>query len=207
MSMEGFRKLPKQQVDLRSFKYSDAYALAEEIRSELDLGDYPATSFVKVLEEKYGVKFFFNELDGNGSAAASASDYGLCILISANEPAWRQHFSIAHELFQIVTWSDQLLEQVRTDKDLWDYNEKLANAFAAGFLVPAEALHREIRSLVRENKLNDAGIVAIARQFGVSLESLLWRMAGLFIIKRDAVERALAGGQLRALDQESRSGV
>lgn len=201
----SFRELPRQSIDLNNYTYADAYALAERIRSDLDLGDFPSTSFVKVLEEKYGIKFFFNELDGNGSAAASVSEYGLCILISASEPSWRQHFSIAHELFHIITWDDKLLSQVQANQKLWDYNEKLANAFAAGFLVPTEALHREVRFLAKENKLNGAGVVAIARQFGVSLEALLWRMAGLFIIKRDVVASALRDEQLRALDHESRS--
>lgn len=201
----SFRELPRQSIDLKSYTYADAYALAERIRSDLDLGDFPSASFVKVLEEKFGIKFFFNELDGNGSAAASVSEYGLCILISASEPSWRQHFSIAHELFHIITWDDKLLSQVQADKRLWDHNEKLANAFAAGFLVPTEALHREVRFLAKENKLNGAGVVAIARQFGVSLEALLWRMAGLFIIKRDVVGSTLRDEQLRALDHESRS--
>jgi Zn-dependent peptidase ImmA (M78 family)/transcriptional regulator with XRE-family HTH domain len=201
----GFRKLPRRQIDLRSFKYADTYALAEEIRSDLDLGDYPATGLVKILEEKYGIKFFFNELDGNGSAASSASDYGLCVLISSSEPAWRQHFSIAHELFHIISWDDSLLEQVYSSKEHWNRNESLANAFAAGLLVPTEALHREIRLLSKENKLNDAGIVSIARQFGVSLEALLWRMAALNIISRDSVKKALTDTRLQALDQESRA--
>lgn len=205
VDVNGFRKLPRKKIDLRSFKYSDAYALAEEIRSDLDLGDYPATALVKILEEKYGIKFFFNELDGNGSAAASASDYGLCVLISSSEPAWRQHFSIAHELFHLITWDDGLLEQVSSDKEVWNKNESLANAFAAGLLVPTEALHREIRSLSKENKLNDAGIVSIARQFGVSLEALLWRMGGLNIISRETVKKAISDERIHALDQESRA--
>ncbi|MGK5086330.1 XRE family transcriptional regulator [Bdellovibrionota bacterium FG-2] len=202
---KGFRILPGKQIDLRSFSYSDAYALAEEIRSDLDLGDYPATALVKVLEEKYGIKFFFNELGGNGSAASSVSDYGQCVLISSSEPAWRQHFSIAHELFHIITWNDELLEHVGSDKDLWNKNESLANAFAAGLLVPTEALHREIRLLPKKNKLNDAGIVSIARQFGVSLEALLWRMAGLNIISRDSVKKTIVDEKLHSLDQESRA--
>lgn len=205
VDLKSFRKLPRKGIDLRSFSYTDAYALAEEIRSDLDLGDYPATSLVKILEEKYGIKFFFNELDGNGSAAASASDFGLCILISSSEPAWRQHFSIAHELFHLITWDETLLDMVKSENELWNKNESLANAFAAGLLVPTEALHREIRSLAKENKLNDAGIVSIARQFGVSLEALLWRMRGLNIISLETVKKTLADEQIHALDQESRA--
>jgi len=201
---DGFRKLPHKEIDLSTFRYSDAYALAEEIRDELGLGDYPATSIVKTLEEKYGVKFFFDGLDG-APAASSVSDYGLCIVVSSTDPAWRQHFSIAHELFHIITWSDRILERVLSDRTAWDRNEKLANAFAAGLLVPSEPLRREIRSLAREGKLSEATIVAIAQQFGVSLEALLWRMANQRVIPPESVNKALADDTLRALDREHRA--
>lgn len=196
-----FTALPRKKIDLNTFTYNDAYALAEEVRGQLGVGDYPATSLVKILEEKYGIKFFFNELGGNGSAAASASEYGLCILISSSEPAWRQHFSIAHELFHIITWDDALIEQIKDDQTLRSLNEKLANAFAAGLLVPTESLRREIRSLAKPNA---AGIVSIARQFEVSLEALLWRMASIHIIRRDDVQKALQDPGLRSLDYASR---
>lgn len=204
VDVNGFRTFPKKGIDLKSFKYRDAYALAEEIRDELSLGDYPASSLVKTLEEKYGLKFFFDGLDEKASAASSVSEYGACIVISASEPAWRQHFSIAHELFHIATWSSALIEQVKNNKELWDHNERLANSFAAGLLVPAETLRREIRLLARENKLNDAGMVSIARQFGVSLDALLWRMVNLHLIQQEVVERLFANEQLRAIDRESR---
>jgi len=200
-----FTALPRKKIDLNTFSYNDAYALAEEVRGQLGVGDYPATSLVKILEEKYGIKFFFNELGGNGSAAASASEYGLCILISASEPAWRQHFSIAHELFHIITWDDGLLAQVNSEEKLRKYNEQLAGAFAAGLLVPSESLQREIRSIAKDNKLKDAGVISIARQFGVSLEALLWRMVGIRLIQRSDVLNALDDKQLRSLDYISRS--
>ncbi|MBF0363827.1 MAG: ImmA/IrrE family metallo-endopeptidase [Oligoflexia bacterium] len=201
---DRFLKLPRKKIDLSTFSYSDAYALAEEVREQLGVGDYPAASLVKILEEKYGIKFFFNELGGNGSAASSASEYGLCILISSSEPAWRQHFSIAHELFHIITWDDSLIEQIDGDKKLREYNEKLANSFAAGLLVPTESLQKEIRSLP---KLNGAGIVSIAIQFGVSLEALLWRMARIHIIDNSIVEKALTDKQLRSLDSIIRTEI
>ncbi len=201
----GFRRFPHKKIDLTTFDYKDAYSLAEQIRNELGLGDYPATSLVKTLEEKYGLKLFFDGLDGNASAASSVSEYGSCIVISNKEPAWRQHFSIAHELFHIVTWHDQLLHLLNRDKDLCEHNERLANAFAAGLLVPAEPLRRETKAIAREDKLSEAGIVAIARQFGVSLEALLWRMANLSIIKREVVKESLADDKMRALDRENRA--
>lgn len=200
----GLRALPSRKINLQSFHYSHAYALAEEIRGELGLGDYPATALVKVLEEKYGLKFFFGGLEENASAASSVSEYGRCIVINPSEPVWRQHFSVAHELFHIITWDDRLIKQIISDADLWNHNEKLANAFASGLLVPTEPLRRAIRQHARKNKLHNSGIVSIACQFSVSLEALLWRMCNQHIITKDAVERALADYQLRQLARENR---
>jgi XRE family transcriptional regulator, fatty acid utilization regulator len=200
-----FRQLPNIEIDLKKFTYNDAYALAERIRQNLDFGEYPASNLVKVLEEKFGVKFFFNDLDGNVSAACSVSSYGNCILISANEAPWRQHFSIAHELFHTITWSESLITLVGEDETMWKKNESLANAFAAGLLVPSEALRAEIRKFSKNGNLNDAGIVAIARQFAVSLEALIWRMVGLGIISRDTGLEALNDEGLKSTDFISRS--
>ena len=200
----GYRDLPQKDVDLTTFSYSDAYALAEGIRHDLDLGEYPASNLVRVLEERYGVKFFFNDLDGNGSAACSVSSFGKCILISASEVTWRQHFSIAHELFHIITWNERLLEQIKSDESLWHKNESLANAFAAGLLVPSEALKSQIRRFSKEGKLNDAGIVAIARKFAVSLEALVWRMVGLGFITRETAQEVLQDDGIKSLDHISR---
>ncbi|MBI4404306.1 MAG: ImmA/IrrE family metallo-endopeptidase [Deltaproteobacteria bacterium] len=200
-----FQTLPHRKIDLGTFSYPDAYLLAEQVRNELTLGDFPASSLVKILEEKFGIKFFFNDLEGNGSAASSVSSFGYCTLVSSSEVPWRQHFSIAHELFHLITWDDALLAQVNSEKGLWDCNERLADSFAAGLLVPTETLGREIRALSKNNKLNGAGIVAIARQFGVSLEALLWRMVGLRFLAKNTAEKALADDQLRTLDRNIRA--
>ena len=198
------RELPKKEIRTREFSYSNADSLAEEVRDELGLGDFPASTLVKVLEEKYGIKFFFENLDGNGSAATCVDEFGTCILIGSNEVPWRQHFSIAHELFHIITWSKELFFDIQGDEELWKKNEELANAFAGGLLVPSESLTREVRNLAKNGKLSSASIVAMARQFGVSLQALLWRMARLNLIPRKAVEQSLNDTELLALDRSSK---
>lgn len=207
IKIESFRSLPSRSIDLNVFTYNDANVLAEEIRDELDLGDYPSSVIINVLEEKYGVKFFFNDLGGHGSAACSISDDGKSIIVSSSEVSWRQKFSIAHELFHLLTWNNSLLDQIESDNGLCEYNEKLANAFAGGLLVPSEALKREVNIFAKKNKLSDGSLVAIATQFGVSLEALLWRMSSVRLVTRDSVLEALNDSGLRTLDQESRSTI
>lgn len=204
IELNSFRSLPHRKIDLEKTSQAEVYGLAERVRSELDLGAFPANSLVTMLEEKYGVKFIFKELDGSGSAAACVHEFGSCILVSSSEPVWRQHFSIAHELFHIVTWDDKLFDQAESSLELWNKNEKLADAFAAGLLVPIESLREEVRTLAKDNKMLKAGIVTIARKFGVSLEALLWRMASLKMIDGDTVRQLLKDDTLKTLDHESK---
>ena len=199
-----FSELAKVEIDFNKFSYSDAYSLADKFRSELSLGDFPTSTLVKTLEERFGVKFFFNDLDGNGSAATSVSELGNCILVSSKEPPWRQFFSIAHELFHIVTWSQGLVDQVLSSKELWDKNEKFANAFAQGLLIPSDTLNRELARVVVDNKIGNAELVGLATQFGVSVEALLFRMRFLGKFTQETVDILLKSRELKSISYASR---
>ena len=168
----------------------------------MGLGDYPGATLIKILEDKYKVKFIFLDMGPKGSAASCIDNFGTCILINSREAAWRQNFSIAHELFHIVTWSLSLLNEIN-DEQLWEYNEKIANAFAATLLLPSEVLHREINKTSKDSKFTKASLIVLARQFDVSLESLLWRMKFLNFLKEEIVKDILDDSQIRELDKES----
>lgn len=196
--------LPFKAVDLASFSFSDAYVLAEEVRTALGLGEFPAETLVKTLEDKGGVKFFTFQMDGGGSAATSKTESGICILVNSEEPSWRQHFSIAHELFHAVTWDESLFRQLEENEGLRTLNEKLANAFAAGLLMPTETLRREVRHVTEGGKIRYAALVAIARHFEVSTEALLWRLVNLRILDSSAVKVILNDPMLKELDRQSK---
>jgi len=73
--------------------------------------------------------------------------------------------------------------------------EQMANAFASVLLLPASPLKRRIDA-VRGNSM--AGGVSldvldeIAREFGVSLEALLWRLVSLYDIPPDKIQEYIA---------------
>ena len=200
----GISGIPYKKLNLETFTYQDAYSFAEETRESLNLGDYPANMLVQILEDKYGVKFFFDYLDNKGAAVSSRSELGVCIWVNSSDVPWRKNFSIAHELFHILTWNQQLFESILENETLWKKNEKLANAFAAGLLLPAEILKKEIRKLSKENNISDAATIAIARKFGVSLDALLWRMVNLKLISYEIRKQALSDEGLIELDKIER---
>lgn len=63
--------IPSIEVDLEKTDFQRIYRMAKDARDKLSLGNYPAQSIVKTLEENCGVKFFCEDLVGLGSAATS----------------------------------------------------------------------------------------------------------------------------------------
>jgi len=198
---DSFSEIRNREISVREFDFTNATQLAEEIRNEMNLGDYPASSLVKILEDKYGYKFFFQDLEGKGSAASCVDDFGKCILVSAKEAPWRQHFSIAHELFHIITWNRNLWAEVCADPALWKKNEQLAEAFAGALLLPTEVLARELQKVSHENKVGKAALVAVARQFEVSVDALCWRMRAIRLISQATAESLIADPEIKKLNK------
>ena len=143
-----------------------------------ELGAVPASSLQSALETQLGIFVWFLDLGEAGSAACSKGEFGPCILINRREAPWRRNFDMAHELFHLVTWDTACVEIAR-DATLGDKAEKLANAFAAALLLPADHVRAELKTCAREGRLALDDLVATARDFDVSTSALLWRLLNL----------------------------
>ncbi len=165
-------------ADAQGFTLEHAKELAERARRELALGDIPSASLKAVLEERLYIKIF--HLSFEGSAVSTCSPmFGPAILLNSDSKQWRRNFDLAHELFHIITWN--VFQHVRTDgPEPSEREEKLANAFASALLLPAEPVRDRIRSLSDNGSISYMNLDEIAREFGVSLEALFWRMVYLF---------------------------
>lgn len=201
---DDYRKLPCKKFDLLKATYEDVSILAEEIRKELNLGDCPASGLKAILEDKYGVKFLFENLEEKGSAASSISDFGSAIIVNSKEPVWRQNFSVAHELFHLITWDENSFKQIQEKHELHVKNENLADAFASGLLVPSESLNKQIKIMMRDNAIHISELIAIARQFEVSLSALIWRMVNVRLINQKTAKEILANDEVLKLDKQNR---
>jgi Zn-dependent peptidase ImmA (M78 family) len=169
----------------------------------MSLGVYPAQILVQTLEDQYGVRFFQETRSGQGSAACTYFAGKPCLLVSTSEPIWRQHFSVAHELFHLLTWDEKLFQQVSDNDHLREKNETRADAFAAGLLMPAEALRAEVRRVATDGKLSHAALITIARHFDVSLRACVFRLAHLRIITQSDAQRLIEDPTLRDLDKQT----
>jgi Zn-dependent peptidase ImmA (M78 family)/transcriptional regulator with XRE-family HTH domain len=200
---------PTLRLPVAQLTYRDAADLADAVRQGLGLGDRPAYALLEVAENHYGIQIWYANLDHDGSAASHVDDHGAAVLLSSAEPPWRRNFSFAHELYHILTWDPQHPEEIAALKAVratFDANEKLANAFASALLLPGEPLRDTLRKALDGGSPIHAVLVAVAGDFGVSLQALLWRLANMGIYPRGQVQMLLTDPDLSALDAASRRG-
>jgi Zn-dependent peptidase ImmA (M78 family)/DNA-binding XRE family transcriptional regulator len=171
------------------FGYPEVEALADEVRRHFGLGDRPGESLCTVLEEIYGVKIFHLELGSLGTAAcAKSSLFGEAILLNSRCSRWRQNHDLAHELFHLLTW--ERFRHTTGAPELNPQEEKFATCFAGNLLlaghVVKQAIHKQSDA---EGHIALSKLDSVARQFDVSLESLLWRMHFLYNWKESQTKK------------------
>jgi Zn-dependent peptidase ImmA (M78 family) len=86
---------------------------------------------------------------------------------------------LAHELFHLLTWN--LFQGSPEDTvTCSESEEKLADAFAANLLMPADAVKAAVNARRHAGKLSVPDVFEIARQFDVSVEALIWRIHAVY---------------------------
>lgn len=176
------RPLPRLDISIMDLKEAEVEEQANFIRKTFNLGHYPAVTLSKILEDYFGVKFIQFDLYQDSSAASTKCDLGACMLINSRDTPWRQKFSVAHELFHILTWNESLFRKKKNDEKFHHHNEQMAHAFAAGLLMPEESIREEIRHVPFLKKCPISDLMAIARKYEVSLQAFLFRLKKLKFI-------------------------
>lgn len=200
------QKLPSEKADFNSMTFKEADERGEYMWKELDLGSRPAYSLRSLLEDKYRVKIWYENLGEETSAASTVGPFGAAILINSIEAPWRRNFSIAHELFHLITWDSIELKSLSEDVNLNDKVEKLANVFASSILLPASNLKDAFQPRIKDKKVNHTDLIEVAREFDVSTEALLYRLIKLGYVEREEIESLLDTPAFRALDRSFRVG-
>lgn len=199
-------RLPNIKLEKQELSYSTVEELAAEIGSMLDLGSRPASSIQRAIETQFDVIVWYLDLGRDGSAACTKGSFGAAMLVNRSEAPWRRNFDVAHELFHLLTW-DSLNPMIATDHSIAAQAERLANSFAAGLLLPAEPLRTAMKARAEDGLVALADLVAVARDFDVSTEALLWRLFNIGLgFDHDQVRALLADRNLRQLDRSSMVG-
>lgn len=185
--VEARSSLPQFAIDLQTTSFERAENLADHVRSALHLGDIPGPALRGALENTAGVKVF-EELLESGSAATTHGEFGPAVLENANEPPARRTYSLAHELFHVVTWDALSALPPRERVRIHTRNEQLAEVFASALLMPRGPV---LESVSRRPAETLGDLLPVAHEFNVSLPALLWRLVNLKRIDRRAVESFL----------------
>lgn len=173
--------LPDLPFDPERASFADAERLARSAAATLDLGSRPAASLLPVLEERFQVKLFYDDLGPGESAACSRGPFGAAVLMNAAQAPWRRNFSLAHELFHLVTWSSVEARWPEDAEPQWSERlETLADVFASQLLLPAEEVSGQINARMAGGcELDGIDVIELAREFGVSSEGFAWRLVNL----------------------------
>jgi len=199
-------RLPSIKIEGRDLNYAAVEELANEIARLLDLGSRPAPGIQMAIETQFDVLVWYLDLGPDGSAACAKGPFGAAMLVNRFEAPWRRNFDMAHELFHLITW-DSLNPRIAADHDVASQAERLANAFAAALLLPAEAVKAEMEAHAEKGLVTRADLVAVARDFDVSTEALVWRLLNIGLgFDRNRVRALLADPALKQLDRASMVG-
>jgi Zn-dependent peptidase ImmA (M78 family)/DNA-binding XRE family transcriptional regulator len=199
-----YQPFPQMEIDPFKIDYKDAERFAENIRSSLNLGERPAATLEKTLQDRYGVKTWYKDLD-EGSAASTIGSYGPAILMNRNEPPWRRNYNFAHEIFHLITWESIPPKLLAEKKDLWDKIEKLANAFASCLLLPSDPLRIAFDDRVVDGKVQYVDLVDVARNFDVSTSALIYRLRSLGKISQEDVDSLSQNAIFKDIDRATMS--
>ncbi|MEE9913261.1 MAG: ImmA/IrrE family metallo-endopeptidase [Deltaproteobacteria bacterium] len=190
--------------DIRTNYQIDELCL--KIGNMLNLGSKPALSLQKIMEQDLQIKILFINLHDFGSAATTVhAELGEAIVVNNEEAPWRINFTLAHELFHILTWNTFNTAEIEADHNLFGEMERKADRFASTLLLPETAVRQELVKKIIERKLPFSDIVDIARDFGVSTQALLYRMANLRLIEWDKANELTKNDELTMIDRRIRN--
>ena len=195
-------QFPQKKVSPDDVSYEVARRLASEIRREFNLGDRPARELIKILEEGFGVKIWYFEME-EGSAASTIGPFGPAILMNLNEAPWRRNYNFAHEIFHLITWNSFPPSLLEKERDLWDKLEKIANVFASCILLPSDVVTVEFEKNIDKNSIAYIDLIGMARKFDVSTEALLFRLLNLKLLGKNTVDNILKDQLFREIDKST----
>ncbi len=199
----NWRLINVTPADIRTNVQVDG--LASKVGNMLNLGSRPALSLQKVMEQVLQVKILFIELSDFGSAASTVHpEFGAAIVVNNEEAPWRINFTLAHELFHIITWDTFNPAEMENDEQLFAEIERKSDRFASALLLPEAEVRQELIKRMTERKLHFSDIVDVAREFGVSTPALLYRMANMRLIPWEKANELAKNDELAMIDRRLR---
>ena len=143
------------------------------------------TELATAIENSLGVDVMIESLGKDAPLGLSITDSEFSfILVNADQLRSRALFTLAHELGHVLD-SDGATINIDTDLRARTDEERLANAFAAAFLMPEQA----VREAIAQHGWCAGCLARMLLRFGVSYETLINRLHNLGIINAHGRDR------------------
>ena len=154
---------------------------ANELRRRIALGDTAPVDTRKALQQ-LGVLCVFMPMQETFSGMCLKHKEKRFMLVNSKVALGRQHFTIAHELYHLFIqeeFSSQICPQSSSDPV-----EKQADCFATFFLMPRNGVIEEFKKLGMKYTadVNIAHVLYLQQYFGVSFQSMIYRLNNLGLI-------------------------
>jgi len=170
-------------------------AIAE--RSRLGLGDGPVLQLRELLEHDVGLRVFVLDLPSSVAGLfAYSEEAGGCVAINSKHPAERQRWSLAHEYGHFLTNRYRPEITLLRSYQRLPAAERMAEEFAANFLIPATGLTRRFAELkrARPGGPTPADLLQLAHLYQVSLQALIFRLEALRLLRPGTWDHLEAAG-------------
>lgn len=196
---KSVKELPSRTSDREMWLHT-AKRLAKWAREHLDLaeGGDRLYQLARAIEDKLGIDVLIEEHDPSSLGAAITDHEFPLILVNAAQPYNRALFTLAHELGHILADDGTALLVHRSLVGTND-RERVANAFAAEFLLPED----EVKWYLGDWGRDAESLGKMMVTFSVSWESLVYRLHNLHIINAESRDHLLEigfAGLLREVD-------
>lgn len=170
-----------QVVNLPADKAAESIALRE--RSRLGLGDGPLPLLRDVLEQEVGLRIFYLEMPSAFSEMYSYDQQlGGCMAVNLNHPEQRRRWSMAHGYLHFLAHRHKPVFHYFGQYQRMPESERLAEAFAMHFLMPAAGLVKRFSAFNASGKFTPADLCTLAHYYGVSVQALDYRLEGLGLL-------------------------
>ncbi|HET8681149.1 MAG TPA: XRE family transcriptional regulator [Micromonosporaceae bacterium] len=181
---------PGRDTPAHSIEHLDVARAGEDIalaeRSRLSLGDGPIPALRETLEIEVGLRVFMIAMPGRVAGLfVFVESLGGCVAVNKNHPTERQRWTMAHEYAHfLVSRGRAEITSVGTSRRYGE-SERLADAFAANFLMPRSGLSRRFHELKRGKggKVTAAMLVQLAHAYRVSVQALTLRLEDLGLVR------------------------
>jgi Zn-dependent peptidase ImmA (M78 family)/transcriptional regulator with XRE-family HTH domain len=173
--------------------FEDAWAAAEALGREWQLGEIPALTLEEAIKTKLGTLVLYVDAPASISGAACNLPGLNTILINRNEPEGRRYFDLAHECFHLLTWEQMTPEHTEQadgnyrGKGRYKRIEQLADNFAGAILMPWHMVFPRWKSRA-EGDIH-SWLNRTASALCVTAQALKWRLHYLELLsKADLLE-------------------